>query len=545
MAQRIICYLIIFLSFSTFSQERDSTLVQLEKNVERADSNKDKIKALSLLGEYQVEYDIKEAEKHLSEARQLAESNNANPEDLAFIYNQLGVINRRKADYGQATELYLKSKDIYEKLKDTSNVADVIHNIGLVYRYQYQDSVAIENFKVAIRLNRQMKDTFGLAAAYNMLGVSYRRINQLDSALANYGRAKDLFIALGSEDDIRGVDDNRAVVYSITGQYDKSLPIKLASLEYNRRLGKKMSMCVAYFALSKDYSRLKRHDLAKKYADSSLQIAKEEGFRERITDAYLRRSVVHRNMKNFELAYQDYRKFKKHSDTIYGLQSAERIKELELQYELEKERNELETLSEERRNKIQLYVILFIAALLVGGLVGYLLWRNYKARVRIVADRLEKEKLKKELLDEKVKVSEAELRFLVADNSMRLQFIEELSKQIKEDKKGTISNDILEYTNSLILRLDQQIATESKLSLLQDKIEEVNRGFHEKIMHLYPELTKTEREVCALSRLNLSVKEISIIRNSTVDATKMVRYRIRKKLDIPKGIELEKFVQSL
>ena len=537
--------LILFVNLLGFSQEQDTIRIRLEKNLDKAESPPEKIKALMAIGEYEIEYDIKQAEAYLSEARQLAESDDSKIAELAFIYNQLGVVNRRKALYGDAIEFYLKSKDLYEKIKDTSNVGDVIHNIGMVYRYQEQDSVAVEHFKVAIRLNRQMKDTFGLAAAYNMIGVSYRRLNLLDSALVNYKRAEHLFIKLNSEEDLRRVNDNRAVVYSVRGEYDKSLPLKLKSLEYHKKRGKKMSICIRYHGLSKEYSRLGNPEKAKLYADSSLQIALKEGFKGRITEAYVRRSAVYRDMKNFEQAYQDYRLFKKYSDSIYGLESAERIKELELKYQLEKERNELEVLSEERKNKVRLYTYLFIAAVLIGGLVGYLLWRNYTARVRIVADKLEKEKLTKELLDEKVKVTEAELKFLVADNSMRLKFIKALSKQIKEDKKATLSKDIQGYTNSLILRLEQQIGTESKLTLLQERIEEINRGFHEKLLNICPILTKTEREVCALLRLNLSTKEISTIRNTSVQATKIARHRIRKKLNVPKSIDTEKFIQAL
>ncbi|WP_422107129.1 tetratricopeptide repeat protein [Winogradskyella sp.] len=222
------------------------------------------------------------------------------------------------------------------------------------------------------------------------------------------------------------------------------------------------------------------------------------------------------------------------------------LKSLELeQYKTEKEKNRLEILSEQRQDKVRLYTILLILALMIGTLVGYLIWKNYKARVRIVADQLEKEKLKKVLLDEQVKVSEAELKFLVADNAMRLQFVKELSKKIKENKRATNSNEVHKFANSLILQLEQQIGTESKLSLIQERIEEVNRSFHEKLIKSFPDLTKTEREVCALSRLDLSIKEISTIRNASVDATKMARHRIRKKMGISKDIGLETFIQSL
>jgi len=80
----------------------------------------------------------------------------------------------------------------------------------------------------------------------------------------------------------------------------------------------------------------------------------------------------------------------------------------------------------------------------------------------------------------------------------------------------------------LILRLQQQIITENKLSTIQDRIREVNRGIDQKILRLYPSLNKTERKVCNL--LNLSIKEIAAVRNTSVDAIKSSRYRIRKKM---------------
>jgi len=90
-----------------------------------------------------------------------------------------------------------------------------------------------------------------------------------------------------------------------------------------------------------------------------------------------------------------------------------------------------------------------------------------------------------------------------------------------------------------------QIDTENKLSGLQEKINYINKSFDAKLQELYPELTSGEREVCALLRLNLSIKEIMTIRNVSSDSVKSMRRRIRKKMHIPSDIEIEKFIQSL
>jgi tetratricopeptide (TPR) repeat protein len=540
------CLIILFIATSAFSQDADTTLTKLKSDVEKASSEDEKIKALLAIGEYQVEREFNQAEQYFLDAEKIIESCKDMHEDhLAFIYMQLGVVNRRKANYSQAISFYLKSKNIYEGVKDTTNIAEVIHNIGVVYRYQGEDEKAVENFKVAIQLNRQVKDTFGLAAAHNMIGVSYRRLNQIDSALSNYKRAKELFIQLNKEEDIRGVNNNLATLYATQRKYNKSLPIKLDNLNYYKKVGNKMSTCVGYYNISRDYSGLKENNIALKYADSSLSIALKEGFKERISRAYLRKSGIYRSFENFKEAYRNYRLFKRYSDSIFNIESIKKIQELELKYEFEKERKELEFLTSEQKSRGNFYIFLFVLALVVGALVGYLLLRNSKAKARIANDKLEKEKLKKEILDQKIRLSESELKSLIADNSMRLQFIKELSSQLKEDKNATESKDIQGYTQSLLLKLNQQIATENKLSSLQDRIEEVNIGFNSKLMKLYPSLTKTERDICALLRLNLSIKEISSIRNTTIDAVKSLRYRIRKKVQVTSGVELEKFIQSL
>ena len=171
--------------------------------------------------------------------------------------------------------------------------------------------------------------------------------------------------------------------------------------------------------------------------------------------------------------------------------------------------------------------------------------KNYRGKNKYLATKLDKKNLQKELLDEKVKVAEAELKWLVADNSMRLTYVKKLSDKLKEDIETAEDSGIKKYIKNLLLTQQQQISTEEKLSAIQKKVEEVNRGFEAKLLSLYPKLTKSEREVCSLLRVNLSIKEVASIRNTTAEAIKSIRYRIRKKLGISKGIELESFVKNL
>ena len=94
---------------------------------------------------------------------------------------------------------------------------------------------------------------------------------------------------------------------------------------------------------------------------------------------------------------------------------------------------------------------------------------------------------------------------------MRLEFLKQLLMQLKEQQKSVDSTEAKKYIKDLSFKIKQQITTDSKLTLLKKKIAVINDGFDRKLIEVYKDLTKTEREVCALLRLNLSVKEIASI----------------------------------
>ena len=95
------------------------------------------------------------------------------------------------------------------------------------------------------------------------------------------------------------------------------------------------------------------------------------------------------------------------------------------------------------------------------------------------------------------------------------------------------------------LRKIIQIITESKFETIGENVEQLDKAFDEKIRTLYPTLTKSEREVCALMRMNLSLKEVMTIRNVSLASIKSTRYRIRKKMGLKREQELEQVISAL
>lgn len=538
----VLLFSLLFFSV-TNAQNTDSTYVYLEEKLQKASDNTSKIRAFIQLGDYFITRDLSKSKKYYYEADAL--TNETDLKTKAIILVKLGKVHMDKGEFAESFEYNFKAKDIYEELKDTSKIALSYIEMGKVYRFLDENDNAFIHYRKALHLATKIQDNKTVGRSYDYIGVLHRRLNRLDSAQVYYKKALAIFEKTKDSANLVAVNNNLAVLYTVVGDHKKAIDTRIKSAIFLKRNRLKRKLARNYTNLAYSHKSLKEYDIALRYLDSGVHIAKKEGYRYRLSKAAKLRSIIYEEMKDFKKAHQYFKIYKKYSDSIFNLRKQKKIKELELKNEFEVERRTLSLIANKREVEKKLYTLLFILILTFGGVIAFFTWRDFKARAERVKDEFEKEKLKKEVLSQKIKASESELRTLIADNTMRLEFVKQLSKQIKEDRDNSKELSVKNYTNSLLLKLQQQIATEEKSSFLQDKITEVNKGFEQNIIKLYPTLTKTEREVCSLLRLNLSIKEIASIRNASTDSIKALRYRIRKKMELPKSLELEGFIQNL
>ncbi len=530
-------------SIELCAQLNDSINFQIKKKLDSITNYNDKLSFLLERGDYFLERELDKSKLYFENAKSLVLA-----EDLrnqAKILRYLGSVSYRKGDYTESLRFYMDSKVVYRKLKDTLAVADLFLKEGRVYKFLNENVKAIENYRKSVNLAIKKNDSLLIGRCYTSMGGSFRRLKKLDSSLFYYDKALVIFQKTKNELRLSNVNNDMAILYAFQNRYDKSLKVHLSNINFIKKNHSKRNVGITYFNIAYSYFQLKDYKKSLLYLDSSETIANQEGFKHRLSKVADIKSRVYYKLNEYEEAYESHVLFKKYSDSIFNVRKQKQIKELELKRDFELKKKELEIEANKKELKLKSYILTTFLILFFVVVIGYLLWRDYKARDKRIRDRLEKEKLKKEILAQKVKVSESELKGLIADNSMRLEFIKTLSDQIKRDKDQAEVKSVKMYANSLLMKLQQQVVTENRLSLLQDKVSKVNMEFDQNIIKKFPDLTKTEREICLLLRLNLSIKEIASIRNSSTDSIKAVRYRIRKKIGVPKNEELEKYIQML
>ncbi|SDR78354.1 Tetratricopeptide repeat-containing protein [Polaribacter sp. KT25b] len=542
MYYKFILIFFLFFVLKANSQNLDSIFISKKEILKSIKTDDKKLQFLFECGNYFYSKNVSKSEYFLREALLLCKDKNAIIE--GDVLHKLGFIEKNKGNLSTSLRYFNRAKDIFEKTNDTERYASIFFDIGYLYRYKNQMNKEFEFYKKGLELSVG-QDELILGKGYLHLGNYYTRLQKLDSSIYYYDKALEVFKKLNRDDRVYNVYNNIANTYYKQGEYNKIINIRTLVLKFAKKESNQLLVSVNYHNIAAAYSKMKEYNKALKYLDSAIMVAKKENFKLRLSKSYGSIAKINYAMKNYRESYIYYQKYKIYSDSIYESQLSNTIVEAEIENKLKIEKKNLEIINQKQAFDKKLYLIIIIVFFLLSIPLVILLYRNSENKNKIIEANLEKEKIKKEVLLQKFKRSEIEIKNLVADNSMRLEFLKQLLSQLKKQRKSINSIDVKNYIKDLSFKIQQQITTDSKLTVLKQRINSINDGFDNMLISHYKDLTKTEREVCALLRLNLSVKEIASIRNSSSDAIKVTRYRIRKKMNVPKSQKLEIFIQNL
>ena len=467
---------------------------------------------------------------------------------LAYIYDSLGVLERKEANYSIALAYYFKALKIKEEQQDSLNIGRSFHNISMVFNGQRDYDKAIKYMKKALPLRFKYNDSISYGVSLNMYGYFKFKLTENDSALYFYQKAKRYF---NLNRRITDVNHNLALFHIRNRNYNSAISIYKENLKLFKDQSLLYRVSFTYRSISKAYRKSKKNSLAKKYLDSSKNLALKLENKKLLSTIYLDYTKIATAKNKYKNAFENYVTYRKYSDSVFNIKKAKDINTLELNYKFEKEKikdsllfihqkQQLLQTAETQKSQKKLFASLWLFTFLALTTLVIIFFYNRKLNTEYA----KKELLEKELLNEKLDVLRYKTEQLTVDNKMRLQFKVDLLAKIKHLRENAAINNIKKY-QSLIIDLQSQINTEGRLDAISDNLVKIDSSFESKLHEKFPNLTKSEREICNLIRMNLSIKEIMNIRNSTIASIKSSRYRIRKKMNIPKGKELEKFINDL
>ncbi|MGB7843418.1 MAG: triple tyrosine motif-containing protein, partial [Salinimicrobium sp.] len=189
------------------------------------------------------------------------------------------------------------------------------------------------------------------------------------------------------------------------------------------------------------------------------------------------------------------------------------------------------------------YILLF----LLGFLLVHYIYRRRHLKILEQRERnlkmkaLEAEQKVIKLQKEHLERDMAEKNGQLAASTMSLIKKNEFLSNLKEELKTAENAKV----KGVIRTIDNEIKEEDNWKMFKEAFKNADKEFFDKIKSKHPNLSSNDLRLCAYLRLNLSSKEIAPLINISVKSVEIKRYRLRKKMELPRNINLTDYIMGL
>lgn len=398
-----------------------------------------------------------------------------------------------------------------------------------------------------------------ISSGLNNLGVFYYKQYEFELAKKYYLEAIEILDSNTNKEQILAISirDNLADYYLAIGDTNKAIQLITKNIEKDLYDNKKHHNFLKYnlklydlFLTKKNFIKAS-HEL--NYLDSIIHKDKTDSislvFKKDVIKRMLKGSI---NVSFIELSNE----LNLINDKIISKQEIDlsQLNESINRYLIrvsEKEKKNLinkSNLNNERNRNKQLVLLGSLVLLVLIIVLTFLIYR-FRLKVSHTEKKLKEQELKVQFLENRKLSKDLDLkRNDFSDLHMQITLEDNFSKEIIERLKkikSEINVDLSSEIGNLIRDLNQKTAVFEKLEIQKKGMKEVNSSFFEKLDKRFPELTKSERELCGMIRLRLDGKEIAMIRNIQPSSVRKLRYRLRKKIGIEHTDNIYEFISKV
>ena len=139
--------------------------------------------------------------------------------------------------------------------------------------------------------------------------------------------------------------------------------------------------------------------------------------------------------------------------------------------------------------------------------------------------------LQNEKLETEIETKNTELMSKAVQMAHKNEILISLQEQLDHIKNAT-DTDKAKLLRRLKTTLETEIEGERSWEQFSLYFDQVNQNFTTELLKKHPGLTQNDLRMCALTRLNMSNKEIAALLNISVTGVEKSRYRLKKRLGL-------------
>ncbi len=409
-------------------------------------------------------------------------------------------------------------------------------------------------------------------SSINNLGIYLYQYGKPDTAMNYFKIADSILMADYFKDGedwnvFRGsVLDNMATIYEDRHEFKKALDIYEKNFNGYKHADDPFRLVNAGISLANAELELNNDDRAKLLLGQMAGAIDTMSYKDKATNEFYLYQVFAKyfiKKNNYREAYAYEKRASTLSDSIRD-SSEELIKETNNQLALLQSERFDETIAHEttereeetRQSRFRLWIVLLISFAVLMMLASLSVYYRQRSSLQLnKAKLLEEQKLRAEehakIQEQEKKLLDMELEFKkkdMADLALNLSQNQEWAKEMIE-KIGKIESTRGNQRNREIKRMKDEIHArvfiDEELELLQQNMDTLNNEFYDRLKKQFTNLSKTEIKMCSYIRLNLSIAQIAQLQNIDPESVRTNRYRLKKKLAVRTGEDMDSFLQNL
>ncbi len=425
------------------------------------------------------------------------------------------------------------------------NYQTVVDVARLYLKLDKTDS-AIYYFKLQLQIADSLEETILKIRGNNNIGFGFFILKDLDSAIFYYQKAIDLYTKHDFKKELgyplyATINGNLGQIAFIKKEYDKAIEYLLIDFEFNLNskqyensiiLGK--TLCKSYYKTGK-FKEIR--DILEKLSNYKYTISRQSflmlsnlkiKYYNYLKNPMPLDEIIQINTDSLNL-YVQFLKREIKEVSIINAKFQSKQNNLELSIEITELKAEKQSaIEDERYNRIKIIFLSSISVLIIAlGIIWYQFRKKQYQNEELILKN-EKIELNHELINKKSDLTD--LAIHITRNKEFNTEILDLLAHLKNANKENYKNQITNISNFIKQQLNN--------------VETINIEFFKKLELKHPGLTKNEKEICGLIRLNLSNKEIANIKNISVQSSRTARYRLKKKMDVSTETDLPDYLKT-
>jgi tetratricopeptide (TPR) repeat protein len=323
--------------------------------------------------------------------------------ELSAAYANLGLVYKKMGDFEKALEKYKSAYEISVAQNDPNLMADDLNNIAALYSHW-------ENYELARDYLEQARDIYeksgkkdGVEVAMSNIAFILQKEGKYDSALTMFRDALAIAEKMKRPGSVAIKLSNIGTLFYELGNYDSAIYYQTNALTIFQNLGHKEALCKTIQNLGDIHLAKNELDLAKKYFDEAHLLAEEIRSKTILEKVYQGKTELQVKLGNPGKALEYHKKYVAVKDSIFTVESREKLAEMEARYKNEKKQQEIELLIKDkklsqakiRKNQLKLYWIAtgLLILLAATAMITVLYLQKIKSNRKLVEKNLKLIKL--------------------------------------------------------------------------------------------------------------------------------------------------------